>query len=436
MSPNDPFAAFESDSTIIRPTPGARGGRAYSGGSTGMGTQGADEAALHTVFSYGGSPNPLVAACAPLLGLAPRLRAMSACADPLALRDALARGIRQFEQQARSNGVSAEHCIAARYMLCTMLDEAASCTPWGAGVWASHSLLVMFHNENWGGEKAFQLLARLAEQPARHLPVLELMNLVLALGFEGRYQVLANGKQSLDAIRAKLYQLIRAQRGEPERELSPHWQGVPLARRRTTDVLPVWICAAFAALLAAALYAGFAFSLDRASDPVFDAIASTRAGAAAPTVLRPAPTPRLAELLAPEIRDGLVAVSDQVDRSVVTLRGDSSFAGGSADVSARMQPVLQRIAQALNQVPGNVLVTGHTDDQPIRSMRYPSNWELSRERADNVRALLAATVDPKRLNAEGKGDADPLVPNDSPAARARNRRVEITLFVKPGGERP
>jgi type VI secretion system protein ImpK len=79
-----------------------------------------------------------------------------------------------------------------------------------------------------------------------------------------------------------------------------------------------------------------------------------------------------------------------------------------------------------------VLVTGHTDDQPIRSARYPSNWELSQDRAANVRDLLAATVAPARLKAEGKGDADPVAPNDTPAGRALNRRVEVTLFAKPG----
>jgi type VI secretion system protein ImpK len=142
--------------------------------------------------------------------------------------------------------------------------------------------------------------------------------------------------------------------------------------------------------------------------------------------------PRLAEFLAQEIRDGLVAVDDRVDRSVVTLHGDNVFKPGSAEVSGQTRPLIERIAAALKAVPGNVLVTGHTDDRPIRSARFPSNWELSQERAANVRDLLAATIAPSRLKAEGKGDADPVAPNDSPAGRARNRRVEVTLFAKPG----
>jgi len=80
-------------------------------------------------------------------------------------------------------------------------------------------------------------------------------------------------------------------------------------------------------------------------------------------------------------------------------------------------------------VPGSVLVTGHTDSQPIRSLRYPSNWHLSQERADSVKALLASTVAITRIRAEGRADSQPVDDNATPAGRARNRRVEITLTV-------
>lgn len=437
MTSDDPFAGFESEQTIIKPNPGGRrrsgAGASYEyepGESSGSWDN--NEAPLASAFSLGGSLNPLVAACAPLLRLAPQIRAMSHCTDPTALRDSLARGIRQFESQARANDVPPEQITAARYIVCTMLDEAASATPWGAGVWAQQSLLVMFHNETWGGEKVFQLLARLAQKPAQHLVLLELLSVVLALGFEGRYRVEGGGRRTLDTVRARLYQLIRDERGEPERELSPHWRGISTVRRRTTDVLPVWVAGALALALLAAAYLAMSFHLGRLSDPAFDTLASIRAGAAAPTVIKQAPKPRLAEFLAPEIRDGLVTVDDQVDRSVVTLRGDGVFKAGSADVTERFKPLLQRIATALNAVPGNIMITGHTDDQPIRSARFPSNWELSQARAANVRDLLAGTVAPARLKAEGKGDANPLAPNDTPAGRALNRRVEVTLYAKPG----
>ena len=91
-----------------------------------------------------------------------------------------------------------------------------------------------------------------------------------------------------------------------------------------------------------------------------------------------------------------------------------------------------RIADGLNGVPGQILITGHTDNQPIRSVRYPSNWHLSQERATSVKTMLASNqVKPERMRAEGRADAEPVEDNSTPAGRAKNRRVEVTLFVQP-----
>ncbi|MNC86450.1 Motility protein B [compost metagenome] len=88
--------------------------------------------------------------------------------------------------------------------------------------------------------------------------------------------------------------------------------------------------------------------------------------------------------------------------------------------------MLTRIAEALNQVPGHVLIAGHTDDQPLRSLKFPNNVELSRERAASVARILERTIDNRaRLEISGQGPSRPLVPNSSPENRARNRRVEI-----------
>lgn len=76
--------------------------------------------------------------------------------------------MRKFENDAALAGVPREAIVAARYILCTFLDETAASTPWGSGgVWARKTLLVRFHNEVWGGEKVFMLLSKLAESPTR-----------------------------------------------------------------------------------------------------------------------------------------------------------------------------------------------------------------------------------------------------------------------------
>jgi len=378
--------------------------------------------------------NPLVAAANPLLDLIPQIRATTSHPSPAMLREHLLDEIRQFELRAQQAGIPNETILGARYCLCTALDEAAALTPWGGnGVWSAHSLLVTFHNETWGGEKFFQLLAKLSQNPGQHLDLLELLYFCLALGFEGRYRVLDNGRSQLETLRQRLLRILRGARGEYPRALSPHWQDVPAQTQLRRLPVPLWVFGALLAVLALAIYWTLAWSLSRQSDVVFSAVSSLRPPTVqiAPT-RQPAASPRLAVFLAPEIRDDLVTVRDEVDRSVVVLRGDGLFESGAGSVRDQYLPVLSRVADALRQTEGDILVRGYSDNIPIRSARYPSNWHLSQARADAVKDLLEARLNqPNRVRAEGRGDADPVAPNDTAAGRARNRRVEITLMVPP-----
>jgi type VI secretion system protein ImpK len=378
------------------------------------------------------SLNPLVQAAAPLLTAAPRLRAMARHPNPQALRASLAESVKRFEATARAQNLPNDQVVAARYVLCTLLDEAASSTPWGgSGAWSSQSLLVQFHNEGWGGEKVFQLLTRLAQQPDQHRNLLELVWVTLSLGFEGRYRVMDNGAAQLASVRERLAQMLRQGAGPVDRSLSPHWQGVAEAPRRLRDGVPIWAVAAVAAGVLLLVFMALRLSLNVQTDQTFSSLQAlgVQAKVVAAPVPPPAvpPPPRLAQLLKTDIDAGAVQVQDLEDRSIVTLRGDSLFEPGSAELNSRVRPLFERIAAALNQVPGPVLVTGHSDNQPIRSLRYPSNWHLSKDRAVSVYKLLGATVKPERLNAEGRADSEPVADNGSPEGRAKNRRVEITL---------
>ena len=111
----------------------------------------------------------------------------------------------------------------------------------------------------------------------------------------------------------------------------------------------------------------------------------------------------------------------------VILTSGIFFAPASADLQGKAVPVVIRVAKALSEVQGQVLITGHSDNQPIRSLRFPSNWHLSQARAQSVLDLVAATVPPARLKAEGRAESEPVAPNDTPENRARNRRVEIIV---------
>ncbi|GJH25184.1 DotU family type VI secretion system protein [Caballeronia novacaledonica] len=426
-APALPQAGFDPDDTILIPQPGGRVAERAR-------TEDAPRAPALTAAS---GLNPLVRAANPLIELALPLRQRAAMTDIEALRSELVRMVRAFEEEARASRIDTEKLAAARYCLCTCIDEAISGTPWGSGVWASRSLLVTFHNEASGGERFFLILQRLAQDPARNIDVLELLYVILSLGFEGRYRLIDGGRSQLDSVRERLERIIRDQRGAFENELSVHWRPAERARRPLGQRMPPWVCAALAGVVVVATHIALAMSLNRTSDPVFEALDRIRVSerpAAPASVIAPAAMPaaaaNLAAFLAPEIREGLVSVREAADRSIVTINGDNLFASGSATLDPAYDTLIGRIAQALAGVPGKVVVTGHTDDQRLVSARFPSNWHLSQARADSVRAMLASlTGTPARFSAEGRGDAEPLASNDTPAGRAKNRRVEITLLA-------
>ena len=116
----------------------------------------------------------------------------------------------------------------------------------------------------------------------------------------------------------------------------------------------------------------------------------------------------------------------------MTFTDSFLFAPGSAEIQPQGRPLLDEIGRLIRQLPYDVRVEGHTDNLPIRTRRFPSNWELSTARAVNVVKHLIETenVDPRRLSAVGYGDSKPLVPNDDAQQRAQNRRVEIVLMTE------
>jgi len=432
MAQADPFAVFADEPTVMGPPPDdVTPSPNY--GATAMEAPLADEP-----WSAGGL-NPLVAAANPLLVLVPQLRTTAQHRRPLELREEIARQIHRFEERARAAALDPQTVLAARYVLCTLIDEVAASTPWGgSGVWARQSLLVAFHNEAQGGEKFFVLLARLAENPARYIDLLELAWACLALGFEGRYRLVANGRAQLDALRDRLATLIAKHRPPLDPELSVNWKKAVVKRRGGLSFTPIWVPPVMASMVLVIAWMRFNENINAHSDPVFQRIVHIRAQSAAHRTTfddpdAPAPQAGLARFLAPEIERDLLAVVEAPGRSVVTLRGDALFASGSATIDPRYAAIIDRIAAGLQGVPGRILVTGHTDDTPINTLRYPSNWHLATDRARSVQAMIgAAGVAPDRIRAEGRGAAEPLTPNDSAEHRARNRRVEITLFTAGG----
>jgi type VI secretion system protein ImpK len=429
MPPSD-----DPDATMMIPKPGGR--RAAAPAPSAGQAMTLDTSAVLSEVEDGGAPvgmNPLVANAAVLLNTVPTIRRSMHHPDPAGLREYLLRAITEFEQRARAAGASPEHVLISRYALCTMIDEAVANMPWGASPeWVQQSLLVTLHREGFGGEKFFQLLDKAMEDPRRNIDLLELMYVCIALGFQGRYSVIENGRQQLDALRDRLHNVIRRERGEFERDLSGKWKGVQRVAKPLVRRLSVWLVLAAVALLLFVLYLIFALVLASKSDPVFNTLAAIHSDVGdlkrAPPPPPPPAAPRLKPLLLNEILAGQVDVDEDAVSSHVIIHGDKFYDPGSAEIKPDLLPVINRIAQAINQVPGVVTVSGHTDNQPTkRSLRFPSNYELSLERARGVATLLGQSVQNHTIKAEGLADSKPIAPNTTPDGRARNRRVEITL---------
>lgn len=391
--------------------------------------------------------NPLMGAAQPLLTALAHLRRWSSHPDPDTLRTRLVAEVQRFERAARLARVEDDTVTAASRLLCTALDEAAMATGWGRDLdWSSHSVLLRCHGESEGGDAVFQQLDALVREPARHLPLLQLFQVVLALGLEGRFRLTPQGSLRLQQLRERLAQLLEAQHPPVDPALSVNWRGQPARVPRWRDGIPLWVAAALLAVFIGAVYLGMRSSLVSVADPIFRELATLTlptSGIEAAAVIAPPPVTSpptassgLKERLQPELQSGRLQLDIEPNRSILRLPGDRLFEPGSAALQAEVVPLLERVGAALAVEDGTVVVGGFTDSQPIRTQQFPSNWHLSQARADAVVTLLARHLPRERLRGRGLGDTQPLADNRTAEGRARNRRIDITLLRQTEGPQP
>ncbi|MEJ2456107.1 MAG: flagellar motor protein MotD [Candidatus Thiodiazotropha sp.] len=135
------------------------------------------------------------------------------------------------------------------------------------------------------------------------------------------------------------------------------------------------------------------------------------------------------DMLSAYVEADLVEVSFSPDRVKVDMKDKMLFASGSAHLSNTAVTALRDIGRILKTVPNSIQVEGNTDDRPIHTEEFPSNWELSAARAASVVHLLTRFgVDPARLSAIGYGEHRPIAGNDSEEGRAKNRRVTLVIL--------
>lgn len=390
--------------------------------------------------------SPLAAAAAPILEVLGRIAAGQITSPPDAteMRERVLLTLRQFETEGKAVSSNPEETRAAHYVLCAALDDVVQATPWGAASgWASRSLVSTFHQETRSGERVFDLLAAMERQPGRFQGALEVTYLALSLGLQGKYRLMPLGATELARTRESLFQLLNQLRGAWERDLSPHWRGMDAPHRGLSRAVPAWVGAICSVALLGAGWWGLATHVGASADvliegiaalppdkpPVFDRSRPVTPPPAAPPA-RPADAlPALAQLLAAEIAEGIVIVTSDAQRVTVRIGNRGMFGSGSATVEPRFRDILRRIGEALRPEPGSILVLGHSDNQPIRTVRFPSNLALSDARARAAATLLAAANgNPARFTAEGRSDFEPIASNATPEGRAENRRIEVVLL--------
>lgn len=207
--------------------------------------------------------NRLTDAATPLLGLVIRIRRLADFRTVESLYHQVVDEVAAIDRELIEQGYERPTVVAYRYVLCAFIDEAVLGTDWGAhSIWSQYSLLSRFHNETWGGEKVFAILARMEQEPTRYKDMLAFIYLCLCLGFEGRYKVMENGRDEYEQILRGLHEQLKSLREAQDQEpLADAKINVTPARNRLRSGLPIWGIAGLFVVAMAGIYSLYNIAL-------------------------------------------------------------------------------------------------------------------------------------------------------------------------------
>jgi type IV/VI secretion system ImpK/VasF family protein len=198
-----------------------------------------------------------------LLTIASALKTLISAPNLTELYQDLCHETKAFENKAQTYNYRSHLILAARYALCTLIDEIILSTAWGnKSDWKNQNLLGTFQGETWGGERFFVILERSSEDPALYIDLLELMYICLNLGFEGKYHQIERGHQQLTVIMDNLFRLIMQQRGEFSKKLFLRPNLIP-EKKSTNRLMPIWLVAIMMVMLLSIIYGGFNYYLNK-----------------------------------------------------------------------------------------------------------------------------------------------------------------------------
>jgi type VI secretion system protein ImpK len=343
-----------------------------------------------------------------------------------------------FEKEIRSAGIPEQQANTAKYILCATADDIVQNIPTeDRHVWTQYSMLSRFFGERIGGVRFFEELDKALKDPLINYPLLELQHTCLALGFQGVHRSSPNGQAQLQQIQRNLYETLRRVRPKVAHDLSPRWKGQKLASVASRFRVPLWVVASVVGALLVALYITLLTLLSGGSDVIAasaatlhptDKIEIARRVIAPPPPPPPPPVNAQLPRIRRELSDECITVSQSGSVIIIRLCDLALFESGKAEVRNAFKPAAARIARLLDQESGFIKVVGHTDNVPIKSVRFPSNWHLSVERAKAVAELLKQGISrPDRLQVDGKGAEVSIDSNATPDGRSKNRRVEILI---------
>lgn len=395
-------------------------------------------------------PNKLVDAFSALLEFAPELENALPPDNPETLRTRLLEELVRARDAAVASGSPLERADQAAWSVAALLDDLALNTPWGgASVWPRQPLVVMLRGDVDAGTQFFSRLEELERHPNRDRELLELQYLCMALGFRGKFRIPGRaGDRSINAVRVAAARFLR-DADAADAPLSPNWKGVVASDEPQRFIIPIWVMAVIAAVVATGIYVALSMALSNQATqlpalvralPPADRAQVLRA---APQSDKPAPAPvetvdfaLLPEFAAaaPEsLRPALKgAESVSLARLVIQATNPELFQSSRAELTDGFEPLIVSIAKVIREneeLIGNVTVVGHTDGIPLqRTNPLSTNQRLSEARAATIADLLVQNGVPSdRIHSEGRAATDPVADDGTREGRALNRRVEVLV---------
>ena len=392
-------------------------------------------------------PNVLVNAFSPLLEFAPELENALPPENPEALRTRLLEELVRCRDATMAAGSSLERADQAAWLVAALLDDLALNTPWGgASAWPRQPLVVMLRGDVDAGAQFFARLEELERHPNRDRDMLELQYHCMALGFRGKYRVPGrSGDRSLNAVRVAAARFLRDTDAEGA-PLSPNWKGVIASDEPQRFIVPIWVMAAAAAVIATAVHVGLSMGLSSQAVELSALVRAlpppnrTEVTRASPKV-EPPPLQTVDFALLPEFQAAAPAdlrralkgtESVSLAKLFIQASNPELFQSSRAQLTEGFEPLIASIAKVIlenQELIGKITVVGHTDGIPLQKTNpLSTNQRLSEARAAAIADMLIQNGVPQdRIRSEGRAATDPVADDSTREGRALNRRLEVLV---------